>query len=321
MTSELSFTGERFHPDLAGEMWAEHWHRYHFVLPFVAGKTVLDVASGEGYGSALMATVAVAVNGLDVSGAAVAHANDAYAERQNLRFSQGSCAMLPFDDATFDAVVSFETIEHILEQDDFLREIKRVLTPQGLLIVSSPNRAEYSDARGYSNEFHVKELYRAELASLLGARFQHTRWFSQRNAFVSMIVPEMVETSGPAIAVSGEVLTISKTIPDVRAAALPALYFLVMASNDSTTMEQLTPRLSVFGDSEEWAYGDYRQIYQASKRLLQREAELEARCAALEKQIATLQQSARSAPTAAFLTSPALENATWLTRILKRFSR
>ena len=321
MTTELSFTGERFHPDLAGEMWAEHWHRYHFVLPFVAGKTVLDVASGEGYGSALMATVAVAVNGLDASGAAVAHANNAYAERRNLRFSQGSCATLPFDDATFDAVVSFETIEHILEQDDFLREIKRVLTPGGLFIISSPNRAEYSDARGYTNEFHLKELYRAELASLLGARFRHTRWFSQRNAFVSMIAPEMAEPSGPAIAVSGEVLTISKSKPDARAAALPALYFLVMATNDGTTMQQLAPRISVFGDSEEWAYGDYRQIYQASKRLLKREAELEARCAALEQKIATLQQSASIAPSSVLSTSPDLENASWLSRILKRISR
>ena len=317
MVNALQFTGERFHPDLAGEMWAEHWHRYHFVLPFLAGKKVLDVASGEGYGSALMATVAIEVNGLDVSGTAVAHASATYAERQNLRFTQGSCARLPFDDATFDTVVSFETIEHIHEQDEFLDEIKRVLTPSGLLIMSSPNRAEYSDARGYSNEFHVKELYREQLMALLAARFTHSRWFSQRNAFVSMIFPD-AEASVKAGASEGETLTVSKTKPDTLAAALSALYFLVLATNDTTTLESLAPRVSAFVDTEEWAYNDYRQIYRAARAFGSREAELEARCAALEKQIATLQTQAP--PQQTETPAPITGHDSWLARMLKRLS-
>ena len=314
MALELSFTGERFHPDLAGDMWAEHWHRYHFVLPLVAGKKILDVASGEGYGSALMASVAATVAGLDVSPDAVAHASATYARRQNLRFTQGSCARLPFDDASFDAVVSFETIEHIVEQNEFLDEIKRVLKPAGLLIMSSPNRAEYSDARGYTNEFHVKELYRAELADLLGARFQHMRWYSQRNAFVSMIVPDVLDASSAASAAVGETLTLSKASPDTLAPALPALYYLVLATNDKNAIEHLAVRLSVFGDSEEWAYNDYRKIYQTSQRLWKREGELEARCAELESQLLALQNAA--------IAIPALyaEPQSWLTRLLKRLS-
>ena len=62
--------------------------------------------------------------------------------------------------------------------------------------ISSPNRAEYSDARGYTNEFHVKELYRAEFSDLLGSRFKHLKWYSQRNAFVSLIVPDDIEAAG-----------------------------------------------------------------------------------------------------------------------------
>ena len=314
MALELSFTGERFHPDLAGDMWAEHWHRYHFVLALINGKKVLDVASGEGYGSALMASVAATVDGLDVSPDAVAHAGATYARRQNLRFTQGSCAKLPFDDASFDAVVSFETIEHIVEQNEFLDEIKRVLKPAGLLIMSSPNRAEYSDARGYSNEFHVKELYRAELADLLGARFQHMRWYSQRNAFVSMIVPDAFDASSAAIATVGETLTLSKASPDTLAPALPALYYLVLATNDKNALEHLALRLSVFADSEEWAYNDYRKIYQTSQRLWKREGELEARCADLESQILALQNV--TAP----LRKPHAEPQSWLRRLRKRLS-
>ena len=306
MATELSFTGERFLPNLPGEMWAEHWHRYHFVLPLIVGKKVLDVASGEGYGSALMANAASSVTGVDVSTDAVAHASAAYAERGNLNFIEGSCASLPFDDATFDAVVSFETIEHILAQNEFLDEIKRVLKPSGTLIMSSPNRAEYSDARGYANEFHVKELYRAEFAALLGARFRHLRWFSQRNAFVSLINPETA-------AVSGETLTISKANPESLLPALPALYFLILATNDSAAFEALTPRLSVFSDSEEWAYSDYRQIYRASQLSAKREAALEARCAELEKQIASLRSPAP------VVSSLEMEQS-WLSRLFKRLS-
>ena len=307
MATELSFTGERFLPNLAGEMWAEHWHRYHFVLPLIVGKKVLDVASGEGYGSALMATAASSVTGVDVSTDAVAHASAAYAERGNLNFIAASCASLPFDDATFDTVVSFETIEHILAQNEFLDEIKRVLKPSGALIMSSPNRAEYSDARGYDNEFHLKELYRAEFAELLGARFRHLRWFSQRNAFVSMIAPETA-------AIGGETLTISKSHPESLLPALPALYFLILASNDRAGFDAMAPRLSVFSDREEWAYNDYRKIYQASQTSGKREAALEARCAELETQIASLRAQAGAT------TAQGLNEQSWFRKLLRRLS-
>ena len=315
MTDALSFTGERFHPDLAGEMWAEHWHRYHFVLPLVAGKSVLDVASGEGYGSALMATVASSVNGVDVSGAAIEHAAQVYADHHNLQFTEGSCAKLPFADANFDVVVSFETIEHIFEQEEFLHEIKRVLKPSGLLIISSPNRAEYSDRRGYQNEFHVKELDRAELAALIEVRFRHTRWFSQRNAFVSLIAPDAAGNY-PVSADVGETLTISKDKPDAIAIPRDALYFLVVATNDDAAADQLSSRISVFTDREEWAYNDYRKIFQATQYYAKREAELVARCGQLEQQMADLKSGTIEVPQA--VSAPVEENESWLTRMAKR---
>jgi 2-polyprenyl-3-methyl-5-hydroxy-6-metoxy-1,4-benzoquinol methylase len=74
MGEELEFTGERFIPGTAGEIWHEHWHRYHFAAPLVSGLDVLDVACGEGYGSALLASRATKVIGADIAPAAVGHA-------------------------------------------------------------------------------------------------------------------------------------------------------------------------------------------------------------------------------------------------------
>src|SRR5579862_6931319 len=175
--SDLVFTGERFLPDCRGEIWLEHWHRYHFATSLARDKRVLDAACGEGYGSALLSIAATSVVGLDAADEAIAHARTAYGDLRGLRFEQGDCAALPFADASFDLVVSFETIEHITAQREFLGEVRRVLAPGGLLLLSSPNKAEYTDRRRYNNPYHVAELYRGELVDLLADFFPHTAWY------------------------------------------------------------------------------------------------------------------------------------------------
>jgi 2-polyprenyl-3-methyl-5-hydroxy-6-metoxy-1,4-benzoquinol methylase len=74
MMSDLPFTGERFIPGAAGDMAYEHWHRYAFARRFAAGKRVLDAACGEGYGTALLASVATEALGVDLDPAAIEHA-------------------------------------------------------------------------------------------------------------------------------------------------------------------------------------------------------------------------------------------------------
>ncbi|MBL8520338.1 MAG: class I SAM-dependent methyltransferase [Betaproteobacteria bacterium] len=270
MSTDLPFTGERFvpgDPAAAGEMWTEHWHRYHFVRPWVTGKRVLDVACGEGYGSALMARAAQTVTGVDISSAAIAHARSAYAARGNVEFIESSCTALPFEPAAFDCVVSFETLEHIADQAAFMAEVRRVLKPDGVFIVSTPNKAEYSDRRGFSNPYHVKELYRAEFEALLAQHFAHRRWLSQRNAFVSLIEDE----GGATVA---EALVASKAAPEDAGLRMPALYSLVVAANDATAVARLPFRLSVFTDAEEWAVNDHRKLYRDCQYFAQRERDL-----------------------------------------------
>ena len=155
----LEFTGERFTPGTPGEIEHEHHHRYLFALQLCEGRDVLDVASGEGYGSAILATVARSVVGVELVPEIVEHARRSYA-RENLSYRVGSAVKLPLDAASVDVVVSFETLEHFAEHEEFMAEVKRVLRPVGALVMSSPVRGVYSP--GNPNAYHVRELTRAE---------------------------------------------------------------------------------------------------------------------------------------------------------------
>jgi ubiquinone/menaquinone biosynthesis C-methylase UbiE len=312
---QLTFTGERFLPNEAGEMWAEHWHRYHAIQHLVADKHVLDVACGEGYGSALLSRAASAVSGVDISAEVITHATAKYLTQKNLKFVEASCTQLPFADHSFDVVVSFETIEHITGHDAFLDEIKRVLTADGLLIISSPNKAEYSDARNFQNEFHVKELYRDELAALITKRFAHARWLSQRNGFYSLITPDTSSSTGAAsqalLPGGARVITVSKKAPQQLAAPLPALYFLVLASANAATIEHAVIGTSAFCDAEQFAMNDYKKIYRDLVSLAQKHQALHDEMAALQRENARLREQT---------SAPQINTDSWFTKLIKRLT-
>lgn len=178
------FTGERFTTAMTGGIDHEHRHRYLVAAGLCAGKRVLDVASGEGYGSGLLATVAADVVGVDVDPATIAHARQTY-QRDNLRFVASSATSLPLGDGTIDVVVSFETVEHFTEHDAFMAEIRRVLVPGGLLVMSSPIKGVYFE--NDANHFHLRELTRDEFVNYISAAFKHTRFFEQKALMGSVI--------------------------------------------------------------------------------------------------------------------------------------
>ncbi len=92
-------------------------------------------------------------------------------------------------DHSVDVVVCFETLEHVLAQDAMLREVQRVLTPDGLLMISSPDRHEYSEVIGNQNPYHVKELDRDEFERLLRSYFPHVALAGQRIRAGSLVGP------------------------------------------------------------------------------------------------------------------------------------
>lgn len=182
----MECTGERYLPEFDGDWTLEHLHRYLLACELATGKTVLDIACGDGYGSAMLARHAAQVTGVDINTPTVERARGKYVA-DNLRFLQGSATDIPLDDDSVDLVVSFETIEHLTEQDRMLYEIRRVLRPEGFLLISSPDKYEYSDVPGYHNEFHLKELYCQEFEALLQKHFSRHALLGQRVVFGSLI--------------------------------------------------------------------------------------------------------------------------------------
>jgi SAM-dependent methyltransferase len=239
------FTGERFVPGVAGEIVYEHVHRYAFARAFARGRRVLDAACGEGYGTALLAAVAQSAVGVDIDAAAVQRARDACRDRGNARFVEGSVAALPLPDASVDLVVSFETVEHLAAADQprMIAEFARVLAPGGLLLLSSPNRPEYSDARNYRNPFHVREMDRDELAQLLEPWFPARWWYRQRMWMGSTIWSE--EPAGHHEAWFGSPAEVAPASPP------QALYYVVLAARTGAEMPTALPAVSLFSDAAE----------------------------------------------------------------------
>lgn len=221
----MESTGERFIPsDMNGQIEAEHLNRYLFVCHTIPlkGKSVLDIASGTGYGSNLIADSASQVYGIDISKEAVDYATLHY-KKDNISFLQGDCRAIPLSDHCVDIAVSFETIEHTIYQEEFFSEIVRVLKPDGVLVMSSPNKKLYTDIPGFANPYHVKELYTDEFLALVKRNFKHVEQYGQSYALTSMIYP--IENNQKTLDRPMECT--KNTVHE-----LDPLYNIVIASND-----------------------------------------------------------------------------------------
>jgi SAM-dependent methyltransferase len=254
---------ERFLPDAHGPIPAyEHAHRYALAASVLAGRRVLDLACGAGYGTHILRAAGAEVVALDV-------------ERGCARDAGGPalCARaerLPLRDASLDAVVCFEAIEHVPEPARVLDEIARVLSRSGVAFLSTPDRAVFTERAGNRNPHHVKELDRGELAALLRARFAHFDLYGQSvwaGSWLARLDAAGAPPGGGARAVG--VLLDPLAAPgrkpppwvDPAQDALPTPLFLVaVCAHDAAVAERLRRELagtSVLHDPAQWLLGHY----------------------------------------------------------------
>ena len=288
----LAFTGERFTPECVREIWYEHWHRYAFASRLATGKRVLDAACGEGYGSAMLAGTADSVLGVDIDPVAIEHARGRYGKQHNLSYVAADVTALDLPAASFDLIVSFETLEHVLEQDRMLAGFARLLSPAGLLLVSSPDKATYSDAQGQENPFHLRELYRHELEALLERHFACHRLMGQKLLFQSVLwdlEQPLAEAGAQNIDADGRLQ---------QGVGYAPLYYLALCAQQPGVLEDIRPGLHCFGDQAESVYAHYnqevRRIIAAGEHILAQDAEiarLRAELAACQGQSRTESQS------------------------------
>lgn len=223
---KLPNDGERMVPEhhKGTQIYGEHVARYEAVKDVVKQKEVLDIASGSGYGTEIIAKVAKRVTGVDVSEEAIEYAKQNFSSK-NTNYVRGDGENIPCKDDEFEAVVSFETIEHIHNYEKFLKEVKRVLTKDGLLVISTPNEEEYIE----DNHFHVHEFKHKELLDLLKKYFKYVTPYYQSTWVTNVIGKENIMTQ--------EGLFNTPTLQTAPIKPSQYLYFYFLCSDRKITEE------------------------------------------------------------------------------------
>jgi ubiquinone/menaquinone biosynthesis C-methylase UbiE len=240
---ELEFTGERIVPGMDINYGViEHLHRYAVAREFCSGRTVLDIASGEGYGTSLLAVVAAFAYGVDISSDVIEHARAKYGA-SNLSFLVGDAVSIPLDDRSVDVITCFETIEHLEEHEEVFAEFCRVLKPTGLLILSTPESSIYY-RQDPENKFHRKVISQAQLQNIVNSHFRYACYFSQMFV-VGSLISAITNDCSKMQYYNGSFSEIREGLCAHGRFNQP-LFNLVICSNDYNTINGASAEISLF---------------------------------------------------------------------------
>jgi len=218
------FTGERVIPgQVNDDLWAEHLARYAYSARLAANTRVLDIGCGTGYGTAELAQHAQHATGVDLARDAIAYAQQHY-PLPNTTFLAASATALPFPNASFDLITAFEVIEHLENWHDLLTEARRLLHPDGVFLVSTPNKLYYGESRADQgpNPFHTHEFPFAEFRDALAAVFPHVEILLQNRLESQAFYPHATFT------------TVDAQLDSARGSPDEAHFFLALCSIDRT---------------------------------------------------------------------------------------
>lgn len=165
----LEDTGERILPTQEGEIslvYSRHRFAYQYVQQFISDKNVIDIGCGTGYGCKLMSESAKRVVGIDYDKSAIEYCQKKFGS-SNIEFRHLNAASLDLNEQ-FDVAVSFQVIEHIQNLSDFIERIKRIIKPDGIILLSTPNVKGKEDVK---NPFHCNEMDYDHFSVLLHQHF------------------------------------------------------------------------------------------------------------------------------------------------------
>ncbi|MDQ3587048.1 MAG: class I SAM-dependent methyltransferase [Actinomycetota bacterium] len=241
---------------------AEHEARYRWAAEMVRDREVLDAGCGVGYGTAAIAAAgARRAVGLDISEAAVLDARDRFGSVGE--FVVGDVHELPFGDGSFDVVVCFGTVVRASDPKRALDELRRVLRPEGLLLLSVPNAAVYPAG----NPFHLHEYLPDELAKALTRRFVNLRLYRQQSHVASLVCDDgTFAEPAPEQDLSARVRKLARGRPGEE------LYTIAAASD--TSLPDMSTLALIGGAFEERSWHDL--AWSLRERVLIAEAEASA---------------------------------------------
>lgn len=299
------FTGERVIPgEVEADLLNEHVARYLFAARMARGRRVLDAGCGSGYGAAELAREASDVLGIDVAPDAIDYAREHYSAPR-LRFETASCLQIPAADGVFDLVVAFEIIEHLNDWRSFLGEARRVLSPAGQLLVSTPNKVYYAESRAElgPNPFHVHEFEFDEFQHELAEVFPHVTIFLENHSDAIVFAPvsgaENLEARAGSGSANPEEAHFFVAVAGVRkTAAPPGFVYVPRAANVlrerehhiqllegwlekskadlADLMEQFRRQTGALDESNRWAANLNAQLEERGARVVALQEELAA---------------------------------------------
>lgn len=196
-------SSERQELNIISPWWGEHIHRYEEVIKYLSGnETILDIACGSGFGTHLLSSRSTGkVYGGDLSSEAVNLSKNAWV-KDNLSYDIMDGTKLKFDDDFFDVVVSFETIEHTTSFNEMVKEFKRVVKPNGIIYLSTPNIKINSPSGIIKNPYHAQEWDYTELNNILRKHFKKFKLYGQqysryiKKKSISQVVEDLLYKKG-----------------------------------------------------------------------------------------------------------------------------
>lgn len=148
---------------------ARHLAAYHWSIPYVAGQKVLEIGPHDGHGTEVLIPYVSSIIGLDINLQLITQAKN----KLSIPFVLADGQHIPIESESFDACIAFQLIEHVKNDRVLLVELRRILRPGGLLLLSTPqkNTRLLSSQKPWNPE-HVREYDEDEWCELMSSAFR-----------------------------------------------------------------------------------------------------------------------------------------------------